>query len=303
MNHKIHRIYVAGPMSGIPEFNFPAFDVASVVLRESGHEVTSPAELDRMAGFDEKGCTGNEHLTDKQKHQFARRDLEALLHVDAVAVLPGWGQSAGATNEVRVARWLGLPVIDYMTMDAVDTSALPAWSGTIAKVVEAAVLSEAAMDRLMADIAAVDVVDEMRHEVMDEMVANIGHVAVDEVAYDRRLRDKYPHWSAPPAATYLNTRQEVLQTAEMLVNGDRNVQYGDPSADFKRTADLWTAYLAGLGDKAGSGDWAVEAHDVAAMMCLLKISRIAWSPNKLDSWVDLAGYAACGAGAVDGGVS
>lgn len=92
-------------------------------------------------------------------------------------------------------------------------------------------------------------------------------------------------WDHPTPAPQQNTRARILQTAEGLVNGDRNVQYGDPRADFQRTADMWSAYL-GVD---------VAPHDVAALMCLLKVSRIRWSPEKEDSWVDLAGYAACGA--------
>lgn len=81
-----------------------------------------------------------------------------------------------------------------------------------------------------------------------------------------------------------NARSHVLSTAEELVNGDRNAQYGDPRQDFQRTADMWSAYLG----------TPVAPYDVAAMMALLKVSRIRWSPGKEDSWVDLAGYAACG---------
>lgn len=81
-----------------------------------------------------------------------------------------------------------------------------------------------------------------------------------------------------------NARADILLGAEELVNGDRNVQYGDPRADFKRTAAMWGAYL-GI---------EVAPHDVAAMMALLKVSRIRWSPGRQDSWLDLAGYAACG---------
>lgn len=82
----------------------------------------------------------------------------------------------------------------------------------------------------------------------------------------------------------MNARSRLLADADELVNGDRNVQYGDPTEDFRRTAKLWSAYI-GVD---------IESHDVAAMMSLLKLSRIRWSPNKEDSWVDLAGYAACG---------
>lgn len=82
-----------------------------------------------------------------------------------------------------------------------------------------------------------------------------------------------------------NVRSDILSSAEVLVNGDRNAQYGDPKQDFARTAQMWGAYL-GI---------ELEPHDVAAMMGLLKLSRIRWSPEKKDHWVDLAGYAACGA--------
>lgn len=84
--------------------------------------------------------------------------------------------------------------------------------------------------------------------------------------------------------TDLNNRSKILQSAEALVNGDRNNQYGDPSQDFKRTAELWSAFL---GTK-------IEAWQVAPMMALLKLSRISWNPSKEDSWADLIGYGACG---------
>jgi hypothetical protein len=82
----------------------------------------------------------------------------------------------------------------------------------------------------------------------------------------------------------VNARTEVLLGAEELVNGDRDAQYGDPRQDFKRTAAMWAAYL-GI---------EVAPHDVAVLMMLVKASRIRWSPQKLDSWMDAAGYAACG---------
>jgi len=86
-----------------------------------------------------------------------------------------------------------------------------------------------------------------------------------------------------------NIRKDVLGTADKLVNGDRNNQYGDPRQDFQRTAALWTALL---GDQLTRP---LEDWQVAQFMAALKLSRISWTPAKEDSWVDLAGYAACGA--------
>jgi hypothetical protein len=84
-------------------------------------------------------------------------------------------------------------------------------------------------------------------------------------------------------------RSHVLQTAERLVNNERNTQYDEPSADFARTAGMWTAYL-GI---------PVAMHDVAMCMAMLKIARIRFAPGHLDNYFDLAGYAACGADVAD----
>lgn len=79
-------------------------------------------------------------------------------------------------------------------------------------------------------------------------------------------------------------REAVLTEAGDAIHNDRNNHYGPPHQDFARTAEMWSAYK-GI---------RFDAHDVAVMMILLKISRIAWSPQKTDHWVDIAGYAACG---------
>jgi len=87
-------------------------------------------------------------------------------------------------------------------------------------------------------------------------------------------------------------RTEALDAAKAAVAARR--AYGPPEQNFARIAALWSAYLVG---KAPGTDAAqpVTAIDVAAMMALMKIARIEETPSHEDSWVDLAGYAACGA--------
>jgi hypothetical protein len=80
-------------------------------------------------------------------------------------------------------------------------------------------------------------------------------------------------------------RKELLRETERLIYGDRNEEHGDPGPMMTRVAALWSAYKG----------VSFSPHDVAAMMILLKISRIHNSPNLVDSWIDIAGYAACGA--------
>jgi hypothetical protein len=81
------------------------------------------------------------------------------------------------------------------------------------------------------------------------------------------------------------TRGSVLNEANSVVNGARADTYGGPEDSFNRIAALWNAY----------GNLALTAVDVAVMMGLLKVARLKNSPAHRDSWVDLAGYAACGA--------
>lgn len=81
------------------------------------------------------------------------------------------------------------------------------------------------------------------------------------------------------------TRTETLKRAEACVNGKREQDYGTPEDNFKLIARLWTDYTG----------YAYTACDVAMMMALLKIARISTGTGTEDSFVDLAGYAACGA--------
>lgn len=120
------KVYVAGPMRGIAEFNFPAFHAAAAYLRAEGHQVFNPAERDiEHHGVDiSKGnATGDEALA-AATHGFNLRealkdDLEFIcLHADAVAVLPGWENSKGAQAEVATAYALGLRVFKYCAPDS-----------------------------------------------------------------------------------------------------------------------------------------------------------------------------------------
>lgn len=82
----------------------------------------------------------------------------------------------------------------------------------------------------------------------------------------------------------MTTRTDILETANQIVNAERQDNYGSPEQNFGRIAAFWTAYK---GVK-------FSMEDVAAMMGLVKIARIATTPDHIDSWVDLAGYAGCG---------
>jgi hypothetical protein len=96
------RIYIAGPMSGLPELNFPAFHREAARLRADGLEVVNPAEinLDHTANW----------------HDCMRADITQLMTCDAIAMLPGWEKSKGASLEHYIANSLDMRVI-YITQE------------------------------------------------------------------------------------------------------------------------------------------------------------------------------------------
>ena len=106
-------VYLSGPMTGLPDFNRPAFHAAAAALRAQGHVVINPAEVD--LGPDASWADYMRvHLA-----EIARR-------VARVFVLPGWEGSRGAQLEVHVARALGLPVEDAPAPVDPDAAAIEA---------------------------------------------------------------------------------------------------------------------------------------------------------------------------------
>lgn len=87
------------------------------------------------------------------------------------------------------------------------------------------------------------------------------------------------------------TRQETLKKAEECVCGKREQDYGSPEDNFAIIAAMWTAYTGKT----------ITPIDVAMMMGLLKIARVSTGGGTNDCFVDLAGYAACGAEIFDDG--
>ena len=88
------RIYLAGPMTGLPEFNYPAFNAEAARLRALGYAVENPAE--------------NEAPADKTWSGYLRLAIAQLVTCDTVALLPGWEKSEGAKLEHHIACHLGI---------------------------------------------------------------------------------------------------------------------------------------------------------------------------------------------------
>lgn len=113
------KIYVAGPMRGIPEFNFPAFFKAASDLESQGYTVFNPAARDNEHhGTDiSKGNLDGSLEQAAAQHGFNLRealaaDLKYICEeADAIAMLPGWENSKGANAEYFAASALGLEVL------------------------------------------------------------------------------------------------------------------------------------------------------------------------------------------------
>lgn len=91
------RIYLSGPMSGLPDLNFPAFHAEAARLRALGYDVVSPAEVNPDHTMLWEQCL--------------RADIKALCDCDAIALMPGWENSKGAHLELHIAHRLGIKVL------------------------------------------------------------------------------------------------------------------------------------------------------------------------------------------------
>ena len=100
------KVYIAGPMTGLPEYNYTAFNVVAMGLRFSGHDVVNPVELGEKYG------TADEINSDPVKlADLLLEELDALKTCDAIYLLPGWQSSRGARNELKLALEKGLKII------------------------------------------------------------------------------------------------------------------------------------------------------------------------------------------------
>ena len=107
-------VYIAGPMTGIRQWNFPEFDEARDELIKLGHVVISPADMDRAAGFDPANLPDdwNWSMTPSSFNVDAAidRDIAAVRRCDAVYMLGGWESSLGAFAERALAKWCRKPI-------------------------------------------------------------------------------------------------------------------------------------------------------------------------------------------------
>lgn len=96
------RLYLSGPMTGHPDFNYPAFMDAAARLRAAGFDVVNPAE--------------NGLPAHAEWHQHMRVDIAELMRCDGLVTLPGWEKSRGARLEHDIATRLDMPTASVETV-------------------------------------------------------------------------------------------------------------------------------------------------------------------------------------------
>lgn len=97
----------------MPDYGFPLFDEAAAKLRDLGHEVINPAEVDRNS-WPEHNFSSGKPPSDFNYKQVLLQDLRMISECDAIYTLPNWHQSPGATAEVAFAKAIGLKHIISM---------------------------------------------------------------------------------------------------------------------------------------------------------------------------------------------
>tara|TARA_R100001443_G_scaffold83247_3_gene90106 strand:- start:168 stop:446 length:279 start_codon:yes stop_codon:yes gene_type:complete len=85
------------------------------------------------------------------------------------------------------------------------------------------------------------------------------------------------------------TKEELLNQALTIIKGDRNLRYGDPKINYKRIIEGWQLIL---GTEITEGQYGM-------MMIWMKIARLMEDETHMDSWIDIAGYAACTGEVID----
>ena len=100
------RVYISGPMRGLPDLNRAAFEKAAAIVREAGYAVVNPHEINGAweIGMKDRGL-------ELSGADYIERDLRELLHCNSILLLPGWENSVGARCELAVAFTLNLSVL------------------------------------------------------------------------------------------------------------------------------------------------------------------------------------------------
>lgn len=281
--HELQRALLLGG-SALREREKELIEAVSVWLDGRRREDTAEETTDRKEG---------ETMTQKERYRRTREAMRmALRHIDADAP-----DVEECLREVREAVLAELPKIK----GAAETEEKKGWSEvTQEKYKKVAAAMGRALIGICGDFA--DVEDRLRKAdaeiqsvlLSERICARPAGYSIEGIAVEA---EKLETENEPDeGAAKKLTRAAVLEKARACVCGEREQDYGSPEDSFGCIAKLWEAYLRAA-CIAPDSVVRVTPTDVAMLMALLKIARVGTScvGGTADSFVDLAGYAACGA--------
>lgn len=122
------KVYLAGPMRGLPDWNRGAFEAAAQRWRDAGHHVLNPWELAQTMGY-VPDCPGGSEPGTAEGAAHLRHvmlsDVACIMTCDGLALLPQWERSRGASVELALAQFLGLGVYCAVTCGELDLPRCP----------------------------------------------------------------------------------------------------------------------------------------------------------------------------------
>lgn len=319
-------VYVAGPMTGYENFNFPAFDAGRDYVNsiEKGRKAApkplaavSPADMDRAHGFDEIAASQTPVGAVVSPTFFfdcMRRDMELVSRAFAILLMRGWEESTGANHELFFARacgvkvwlanydasgaiighveapeWLRSPKVYGDNGNPAYTSTAPALHGANGVEHTPLGISASGFPALSEEELAASEEQVVRTEV-DQTLTELP-LKPPPLEYKSSRLGEVPGVQAR-IATVKPDGQTVLEEANHLIYGPRNADYGHPIEDFSRTGIMWSGVLR---------DWALTVTDprnvppvppelVGLCQVEVKVSREV-NKHKRDNLVDIGGYA------------
>jgi hypothetical protein len=276
------KAYLAGPMTGYKDYNFPAFMDAADKLRSRYYDIVNPAEIEAA----EEGPR-------KTWEYYLKRDIAELVKCNIVIVLKGWEKSRGASFEVLIARILKMDVFEFETEKCIK----PGFYGLLFSILR----GEPDENQLISESAVRGIV-ESESDKENRRILNAGLRGIAEKnsaiypaghPFEKGNGETFVEAFTPKEPSYeaqrfqekkrATAKESVLEEAQRLVGGDRGNSYGHPFDDMTRTGRMWAPIL-GLSE--------VTAAQVALCMVCVKISREVNSPKR-DNRVDGPGYFLC----------
>lgn len=103
------KVYIAGKMSGLPNYNYPMFFKAEEILTRLGYEAFNPAH---HSGDTLEEAIATVHTDPRPWEWYLKEDIKILLGCDYIFLLPGWEDSRGARLEYHVASEVGIKILD-----------------------------------------------------------------------------------------------------------------------------------------------------------------------------------------------